>query len=266
MVLELPHSVRDFRSVTLAVELAGRLELELVGIFAEDEALAGLAQLPFLREFRISEGDWGRVDSGQMMKSATRTAARARELFLEVVKPLGIGAKFALAKGQNGDVMGSRSESNDIIVVIEPRNPVERVTYQFRQLVGRALATSASALFVPSEVRRRKGPVAVIAAHERDPSLQAALAVARSAGESLVLFAPRDLDRKALEIAARHAEVAVDLRPLSPRRLETAEVLSLLATTHESFLVMSRGMDGVMTSEIAFRCGVPVLVTAADSG
>ena len=44
------------RTVQLAVELAGLLHLELLGLYLDDIGLRDLANFPFAREFRLLEG------------------------------------------------------------------------------------------------------------------------------------------------------------------------------------------------------------------
>lgn len=260
MVLGLPHSTNDYASVIFTAELAQLLGLDLIGVFAEDEGLIDLAALPCVRELRFLGGGWHRVDAEQFERRSSQAAADARRLFGDAAKALRVGARFDLAKGKIGDAVGSQSTPDDIIVVIEPRNPVERVTHQFRQLMDVALNAPAAALLIPSHISRRKGPIVAVATSEHDPSIQAALRVAKSIQEKLLVLAPPDA-AEALARLAAVSSVPVDRRPIRSGEVGALELGSLLAPTGERFVVLSRGADVRLPSQLAFGRGVPVLVT-----
>ena len=61
LVLGLQPSASE-RSVRLAVTLAEMLDLELLGLFLEDESLRDLAAIPFARELRLLGGGWHPLD------------------------------------------------------------------------------------------------------------------------------------------------------------------------------------------------------------
>jgi hypothetical protein len=260
MVLGLPHSQKDYVSVAFAAELAAMLGVDLVGIFAGDGALAGLAELPCVREFRFS-GGWRRLDAGQIERGSNQAAAEARRLFAEAVKALRTGSRFDLASGSIGDIIGSQSAPDDIVVVIEPKNPAERVTYQFRHFLDAALAAPAATLLVPSHISRRSGPVVAIATSGEDSSISAALRVAESSREKLLVLAPADADENIRARLAAAGEVAVDRRPISSGKLEAAELSALLARIGERFVVLSRQPDPRLPFRLSSEQAVPVLVT-----
>jgi len=262
MVLGLPHSTKDYPSVAFTAELAELLGVDLVGVFAEDEGLLHLAALPCVREFRSLGEGWHRVDAGQLERGSIQAAADAHRLFLEAAKTLRVGTRFDHAKGQISDAIGSQSTSEDIIVVIEPRNPAERVTYQFRQLMDVALTAQAAALLVPSRISRRKGPIVAVATGEHDPSIQAALRVAKSVQERLLIVTPADTDQATLTQLAAESGVAVDRRILPGEGLGTLEMTSILGRTEERLVVLNRGANARLPFQWAFERGVPVLVTA----
>jgi hypothetical protein len=233
----------------------------LVGIFAEDQSLNHLADLSCVRELRALGGGWQRIDVEQLQRCLGQAAADARRLFGDAAKALHTGARFDLAQGQIGEAIRSQSLPDDIIAVIEPKNPAERVTHQFQQLLDMALSAPAAALLVPSRISRRKGPVVAVATAEDDASIRAALKVAESSREKLLVLAPPDIDQTSLtRLAASHG-VDVSRRPIRGGDIDALELASLLALTGERFMVLSRSSNTRLPSRLAFERGVPVLVT-----
>ena len=260
MVLGLPQNTKDYGSVAFTAELADLLGLDLVGVFAADEGLRDIAALSCVRELRAS-GGWHRIDAEQLERGSNQAAADARRLFGEATKALREGAHFDLAKGGIDEAVGSQSMPDDIVVVIEPKNPAERVTYQFKQLLNTALSSAAAVLLVPSHVVRRHGPIIAVATDERDPCIQAALRVAESSHEKLRVFVPADADENHLARSLSSSSIPVDQRRMRRGDLGISELGFLLAGERERFVVMSRGRNSHLPSQLAFARSVPVLVT-----
>lgn len=245
MLLGLPHSAADYASVEFSARLANLLGLDLVGIFARDEGLLELALLPCVRELRASGDGWQPLDLKQLELSAHHAAASARRLFDDAAKGLRGSAQFASVKGQISEAIGSLSLAGDIIVVIEPRNPAERVTYQFRRFVNVALNTGGAVLLVPSRIVRRTGPVVAVASGEHDPSLEIAQRLAEAVREDLLVVTPAVM-REALSVRAGDT---------GPARLKSG-----LERTRESLIVMSRSDGAIYAPDLASELGVPVLL------
>lgn len=261
MVLGLPHSATDYASVAFTAQLAELLGLDIVGLFVEDENLTELAALPCVRELRSLGGGWHPIDAAQLVQGRVQAAADARRLFEGAAKALRVGTRFNLVKGAMADIIGSQSTVDDIIAVIEPKNPAERVTHQYRQLVHVAFNAPAATLLVPSRISRRTGPIVAIATSGRDPSIHAALGIAASIKERLIILAPPETDQVAMAQLASPRGVSVDWRPLMGGSTGAPELASLLSRTNERFVVLSRGRaDERGPSQLASGRGVPVLV------
>lgn len=258
MVLGLPRSERDYVSVAFTAELAELLGLDLVGVFAADEDLRDIAALSCVREFRAS-GDWHRIDAGQLERGSGQAEAQARRLFADAAKATRKGARFDLVKGQIGEAIGPQSAPDDIIVVIEPRNPAERVTYQFTRFLDTAFSSPAAVLLVPSRVVRRSGPIIAVATHELDPCISSALTMAEASHEKLLILAP-GADARPLSQLVATSSVPVEQRPIRPGAT-LAELNSFLMQTAERFVVTGRAVDTRFASQLAAARGVPVLVT-----
>ncbi len=260
MVLGLPQSAEDYASVAFTAELAELLGLDLVGVFAVNEDLVDIAAISCVRELHPS-GVWHRLDAEQLQRGSNRAAADARRLFDQALRAVRLGGSFDLAKGQIGDAISSRSMPDDIVVVIEPKNPVERVTYQFQELLNAALRAPTATLLIPSHVVRRRGPIVAVATSEHDSSIRAALKMAEASHEKLLVLMPPDADAELLLRLAATTDIPVDRKMIQRADLEVPELSALLTMTGERFVVISRGADARLPSRLAAERAVPVLVT-----
>lgn len=260
MMLGLPRSAKDYASVTFAAELAELLRLDLVGFFAEDNSLTDLAVLPCVREFQLSGEGWQRLNARQLELEVTQMAAEARRLFGEAVKTSRVGTRFDLVKGGVAEVIASQAIAGDILVVIEPQNPAERFTHQFKQLLNAALTETTSTLIIPHRIARRAGPIVAIAESARHQSVKVGLALAKAMQERLIVLAPGHAS-DVPEALPPASTVPVERRLMSSRHAGLLEIVSFLALTSERLVVLSRGMDGALAPQLAFERGVPVLLT-----
>ena len=260
MMLSLPRSTKDYASVTFAAELAERLRLDLVGFFAEDRILMELAVLPCVREYQISGEGWHRINARQMELDVTQMTTAARRLFGEAVKAFRVGSRFDVVRGSVAELIASQAIAGDILVVIEPQNPVERFTYQFKQLVNAALTETTSTLIIPSRIARRSGPIVAIADSAHGQSVEVGLSLAKAMQERLIVFAPKHTND--VSDALQPADtVSVETRLMNGRRAGLLEIESLLALTSERLVVLSRMLDGALAPQLAYERGVPVLLT-----
>jgi hypothetical protein len=263
MVLRLPHSASDYASVTFVAQFAELLGLDVVGMYIEDESLANLAALPCVRELQLLGGGWRPIDAAELARGSAQQAVDARRLFQEAAGRSRASASFNLAKGSMAEVIASQSNTDDIIVVIEPKNPAERVTHQFRQLMDVAFNAPVSLLIVPSRLARQSGPVVAIATSEHDPSIRTALAIATTTKERLIIAAPPQFKGE-LMLSTHVGNVPVD-RLVLATPTDGAELASALAHIKERFMVLSRdGFDHLMPPQLASGRGVPVLVMEGE--
>lgn len=201
MLLRLPHSPNDYAAVALIAELASLLSTDLIGTYVEDEILRSLVDLPDAREFRA--GSWQPLSSRQLALDLASASREAERRFMQSAgqhrRSFRVVEDSSAAVREAGD--------DDIIVVIEPGSPIERTTRQFRELLEGAFRSTSSILWVPGETRRLAGPVVVIASGPKDPCVSAAIAIAASARERLVLI-PAMRSTEPLAIALEWARTA----------------------------------------------------------
>ena len=216
MILGLPHSRQDYGAVDATAKLADLLGVDLVGTYFEDLSMLGLAELPSAREFRL--GGWQRLDADQLAADFARAAEQAERLFAEVAGRRQRAASFRTGNGSAADAISSEASADDIIVIIEPKSPIERATRQFGELVEAAFRSSSSILLVPSLAMSASGPVIVVPAGPEDPCLDAALAVASAAGERMIVVPSLQSESSLSSIVetARLAGIATTVAPPAP--------------------------------------------------
>lgn len=210
MIVGLPHSRQDYPAVAETAALAELLGVDLVGTFFEDSNVLGLADLPSAREFR--SGRWRALSAEQLEKDFAEAARNAQRLFTEATGRRRPTASFKMARGSAAQAISSEAGADDIIVIIEPKSPIERATHQFGQLIDAAFRTTSPVLLVPTLSVEMSGPIVAVAAGPDDPSLAAALAVASSANESMIVVPSRSgLALSGVIDVARKAGIATSL-------------------------------------------------------
>jgi hypothetical protein len=183
MLLRLPHSPNDYAAVSPIAELASLLGAELIGTYVDDGDLQNLLRLPDAREFRA--GSWQSLSSNQLALDLASASREAQRLFMQSAGP----HRRFLRGTRNANPAARQADNNDIIVVIEPKSPIERATRQFSELLDDVDRSTSSILWVPSETRRFDEAVVVVANRPDDPCISAAVRIAMSAKERLV-FVP----------------------------------------------------------------------------
>lgn len=252
MLVGLPHSAADYAGVGASARLADLLGLRLVATFIQDTTVAELAALPCVREWRPLGGGWRPIEAPQLDREFEGAVASARRCFHAAVGATGVEASFNVARGSAADVIGSAATAEDIIVVIEPRNPVERVTQQFTRLVDAALEATAAVMVVPSRIARTVGPIVAVVLDRHDPSIRSALAIAAAANESVVVLGPASASVEPMVAELAHAAgVRLELAPVIREPIDIASLLTSLAPLNERMVVMRR--------EAAMQKGVPLI-------
>jgi hypothetical protein len=262
LVLGLQPGAPD-RSLRFAVELAGLLRLELLGLFLDDSSLRDLARIPFAREFRGPLAGWQPIELERVSRDLEVMAASLKRMFEEAARELATEARFEVARGSLRETIGPNLRTDDILMLVEPASAAERVTCQFAWLTEAAFRSAAAVLLVPPRVVRNSGPVVAIAARPDDPSIQAAAAIATVAKEKLVII---DADHHDHGELGRKVGVAtgLDIERFSSRKgafPDAATCTQAFRHLQERLVVVSRGaFDDSVASVIASTRQVPVLV------
>lgn len=252
------------RTMQLAVELADLLHLELLGLFLEDSSLRDLASIPFSREFRPLGGGWHALDLDRLSHDLELAARSIERKFMDAAKRLPAGCQFEVARGPMAKTFASVSRSDDIVMIVEPQSPADRVTRQFSWLQEAALQSAAAVMLVPSRIARTKGAVVAIATSPDDPSIHAAAAIALAAKEELVVIEADGHDTDDARVRKLAADTGLAVKHVAVPSLGLADpAASALAfrQIEARLIVMTRGAfaDGT-ASAIAAARRIPVLV------
>jgi hypothetical protein len=261
MVLRLPPSAADYNSVAVVAELARRCGLDLLGLFVRDEHLREVAAGLGSRELLSPGGGWQGLDVTRLESELRYAPATARRLFNAAVKSPRSGIQFGEADRPLADVISSQSPAEDIVVVIAPQNPAERVTYQFLHLVESAFSAPTAVLLVPSGAAPRTEEVVVIAETAGDPSLAAALNVAASAKTRLTVISPPTTDHSAF-VEATNQGIAVQHRTMAPACFRLPETFGSPHQTNDRLIVLTRRPeDERLLPRLSSELRIPILVT-----
>ena len=261
IVLHLRYGSVERTTIRAAAELARMLGLAVHGVFLQDEALAQLSALPFVREFRLGTGAWQALDARRIAEEQRQAAEQARRLLDEAAAAFGVSSLFDL-----GDELSLVSRQGDILVVAQPRLPAEQLAYATAGWLEAAHTRGASVMLVPQTIVRREGAIAAVVCAEADPALETAAHLAVSAGEGLLLliFGADELSK---QVTARARSAGLPPSRITVRRLEgiaPEQVVHGLDGSAERLVVLARGAcgadDAAVSSSIGAARSVPVLV------
>jgi hypothetical protein len=264
IVLGIRHSAPR-HGLRQATEIAAMLQAELRGLFIEGDELTSLAALPFAREFRQLEGGWRALDREDLTRAFNATARSAERLFSDAVKGRNLSCEFEVVRGRITEAIGSESRSGDILIVPEPANPTERITFQFESMIKAAFGSSAAVMLVPEAVARETGPVVAIAHDPHDASIDAASTIAAVAKERLLIIDPVQF------VASFLAGMKLGTEPPTKsvgrgQHLLPADIEAALQPLRERLVVLTRGLfDVTVPATIASARRVPVLIVEPRS-
>ncbi len=257
MVVGLPHGMANQAAVQTAIDLAERLQIELLGAFIGDATLLALAGFPAMRELRVPDQQWQPFDVERIARELESAAAIARRRFDESVRPGTIKTAFDVLHGV--DAIMSLIEAGDILAVIEPSHPGETMTRQFAGLLDAVFATTGSILAVPRRIARHQGPVMAQAIGPSDPSIHIGLDLAAALKERLIVVMPAGVQLSPATIAeAKRLGVAIEQLAPDPR---DPNPLAIASRSNERLRVVTRDQLRCNPSQLfAILRGVPLLL------
>ena len=174
-------------TMRLAADLARQLRLELLGLFIEDARLHGLANLPFLREFRTLGGGWHPIDPTRLGTELELSRRLAERTFAAAAKELRSACRFEAVSGSEAELIGAVSRTGDLVVIDVAPGAGTDAAHETARLIAEAFRTATAVLLVPSRAARAAGPVAVVARSSEDPAITVATRLAEAVGERLVV-------------------------------------------------------------------------------
>lgn len=250
------------RGMHLAAEIARLLQLDLVGLFVEEEGLLGLAALPFAREFQLLGGGWRPLDIDQLSRDLQIASKSVERDFTETAKTLQTTCQFEVVRGRMAEALASISRAGDIVLLAEPTSPAERATSQFPSVLDAVFHSAAAVLLVPSRIIRGSGAIVAIATEKDDPSIDAAKAIAAAAKEELIVIEPFRAAGRA-HPSAPYAIDEIQIPRISAAKGERAPLSMIWSAMHqvrERLVVIARSDENLLPSSIASMRHVPVLI------
>jgi len=264
MIVGLPQSMIDLAAVDAAADLAEFLNIELLATFVADSSLHALAGFPRARELRIVEQGWQAIDLEQITRDLEQATSAARRRFAESVRSRAIKTSFDVIAGT--EAMTSLIRADDIVAIIEPSHPGERITRQFAGLLDAALAAAGAVLILPRRLARTTGPVMAIADGGAEAGIGIALEIAVALKEDLVVATQRGAPLPA-ELLARAHDLGVRIEQIRAGGSIAAAAMPtpVLSQVRERLRVVTRSQvpDDAARLFTGLQ-GVPLLVVEPD--
>jgi len=267
LIVELCHGEANPRMLRAVAEFASLLELDLHGLFIEDEALLALAELPFAREIRLPTHEWQKVETGRIAAELRRAAQDAQRLLHEVAAALGVPNAFEVRRGDPAETMAAIASARDVIVVAAQAAPGAGLAPAASRLHAAAHGSAASLLLLPGRLTLRQGAVVALLTDAGDPSLVPAARAAVTTGGHLLALLPNDDAALADRVVQRAVSLGVPRPHIATRSLgglHAEDVLHALGHVRERFVVLTRDASAAgelaAASRIAADRGVPVLL------
>src|SRR5262245_27766271 len=175
ILLTLDGSCDDTDCLTIAVELAARLEVDLAGLFVEDLNLLRCAALPFVHQVSPLTATPHPFDQEEAERVLRRFASRVERQLAAAAEQRRVKWSFQVVRGLVGQVVTSASEENDLVAIAEtaPRALA-------RSSAGRAIRHAARdagrAMLLLRPGVKTEGPI--VAIYDGSPGADQALDVA----------------------------------------------------------------------------------------
>lgn len=126
ILVALDASRHSLAALDAAVELAARLEAELLGLFVEDINLLRLAGLPFAREVHFPSAVARQLDSPHLEQELKRQASQARRALKAAAEQAQIGWSFRVVRGQVTPEVLAAALDADLLTLGMASRPVTR--------------------------------------------------------------------------------------------------------------------------------------------
>jgi hypothetical protein len=264
MVVGLPQSLPNYGACNVAADLAERLNIQFLAAFIADASVRALVDSPAARELRLPERNWQTIDRSRMLEDLESAATIARRRVTESTQGRSLDARFDII--EDVDAIGPFIQADDLVVVIDPAHPGERITRQFTCLLDAAVRTAAAVLVLPAHVGRTAGPVVAFATGSQDPSLRIGLQVASALQERLIVEVAEGLPLSSdMLLDAQRLGVRVEQLPAMPRTPHASAMALSSDRLNERLRVLtrSRTLDEITRLFWTAR-GIPLMIIHPD--
>lgn len=209
-------------AIEAAVRFARDLESDLVGIFVEDAEVVAWSGSATARQVRSRHTT---AAPTLLADEFAQAAVIARRRVSAIERRLGVHVAFSVQRAAAASIDLPGLNAGDLLVVLEPGDPMARSSYPFVSLVEAVARAEAPVLFVPSGVAAHRGPVVGIM---RDLDTQ---------GARLTSDVAQALGTQSIALLPRHEPHPQDVHPGHPSRVDrTIEIDAPTPTTLERAL------------------------------
>ena len=169
-----------------AVGFARAMESELLGVFVEDAPLLEWSSSPLSRHVTTLAGRSATVTPDSLAAEFATAARIVRRRLSRAAEALGISVDFQVERASAASLSFVATSPRDLLIVVEPADPMARLCYPFADLVRAIAASSVPVLYMPHGAQQRRGPVVSIEPQSDGESSRIAAEVAARIGESLI--------------------------------------------------------------------------------
>jgi hypothetical protein len=258
MVIGLPQSLADQSAVNAIADLAEFLNIELLAAVIADSSLNSIAGWSAVRELRIPGHGWQPIDWPQMTREIDHVISLARQRFADAVKSCTVRTSFDVVAGTQ--IMASLIRPDDIVAIIEPSHPGERITRQFSALLDAALEAARAVLILPRKIARTSGPIMALATAADDASIPVALEVAAALKEDLIVVGAAPTATSLADAEQRGIRVQTAAAGAPP---SLTEVISASHPRERLHVATRTGLPADAGELFSALHGVPLLVVTS---
>lgn len=209
LVIGLPPGLADRAGIDTAVQLAESLNIDLLATFIADANVPALAAIPGLRELRALEQEWQLLDPARLNRDIEHAIGFARRRFAESVSGHTIKTGFDVLSG--AEAIRSLIGPGDILAVIEPAHPAERIARQFTGLLEVAFEVAGAILFIPRRIAQNTGPIVIDAPSLTHPDIRIALEIAAAWKERLIVVTDSSDAGLPIELPAQAKRLGIEI-------------------------------------------------------
>lgn len=147
-------------SLEAAAGLARTLESELVGIFIEDEELLEWSSSPFARQIPRPGSAAAPAAATGTQQDLAAAVSNIRRRFMRAATSFGLRTRFEVERASAVSLEMPGAGPDDLLVVIEPSDPLARQSYPFTAILEAVIRYSGPVLYIPRNVGQR--PIAAV--------------------------------------------------------------------------------------------------------
>lgn len=207
MVIALQGAPGAIEDLAMAARFAQLFKSELLGIFVEDVSLIEWSASPIARHFSRVSAASSSVSPETLSRDFSAAASIARRRLLRVATTLGLTMRFEVNRVTAPSLDLDVLEPGDLLAVVEPADPMTRLSYPFTAVLRAIIETALPVLYIPHGAVERSGPIVSVIARQDEDDQQLVERIAQFLDEELIV--PPNLDFSAPPAETSHERLIV---------------------------------------------------------